>query len=370
MRAVMLKPRKQQLDLQLLGLVALGVATVLMPQSSVVLVWFMPLFSCLLAGHPQQWLALAASLAPAASCFTAGWHPLLCACMLLAPVLPFVAAVVLRKRTKTASAQAFAWFMGAYALGLLCFAACGAYLLQGDLATRLADLVVDAVSASRQKSAILYNLAHSGLVSVPPQYASAGLLAYTVDVGLHRQLLLSLHYTVRTLAQSLLPGMFTSVSIIGGLFCALRAQRFNCTLLLVTGDPAKPDTRKTIVMMSPGFSRMKLPPYLRTPMLWLAVAALVLLLIDHPLPQTMGQLCYGVFECIFQLLGASVLLGVLMASHPQRRVLYGVLAGLLYVFVPFALFMLGVCDPFLNLRSRFGNDPQQQPNNDINVKEE
>ena len=94
-------------------------------------------------------------------------------------------------------------------------------------------------------------------------------------------------------------------------------------------------------------------------MLALCIGTLLTSFSDSSLTSLLCVLLYATFTTVYQLLGAAVMVFSLSRRHPERKALYAVLAGILYLLFPVALFLLGVVDQFVNLRA-FGIHHQDQ----------
>ena len=86
-------------------------------------------------------------------------------------------------------------------------------------------------------------------------------------------------------------------------------------------------------------------------MLALCIGTLLTSFTDNSVTALLCALLYAAFTTVYQLLGAAVMVFTLSRRHPERKPLYAVLAGTLYLLFPVALFLLGVVDQFVNLRA-------------------
>lgn len=360
MQIVALKPQRMQLIALMvcLGLMALG--TALFPAMAVVFALLMPLFSCPLAGHRQHWAALAASVAPTLISLLNGYDTLYAVSLLVLTGAPLAVAYVLAANKNQSGSMPLGAHIAACAAGLAVVIACATHALGGNLPTGLADLLTQRVSASAQPGMALYRLATAGLLNVPNEYRGASLLVYLLEPALIRQMLMSLHLTLEILFRQSLPSAFVQAGVICGLFTALRARRLNTAMLIVFRDARNPNKRQTRVAQPLGFSSLTLPRSLSRLVTGMGLCSILLIGTGSQLMQTLGLLFYAMFNTVFQLCGAAVIVGVLSARNPERKPLYGSLAAILYVLFPLALFLIGILDPALHFRKRLKEQPEKE----------
>ena len=211
------------------------------------------------------------------------------------------------------------------------------------------------VERSEQAGLFLYRFAAAGLVPLPQGFESAEVLNHAFDAAFVQQLLLSMRLTIEKTLFQVLPLAYVEVSLIVGVFAALRVQKYNGVVLVL--EAQAPNEKKARVMLPPGFSMLRLPNMARGPVLLAAVASLFLMLLQDPLWQIMCQLCYSLFEAVFRLVGAAVLVWLLSARYPKYKPLFGALAAAVYVISPFVLFLIGVTDQTFHYRIKRSGKP-------------
>lgn len=352
MQGAAIRPRRAQLTAAAVGLCVLTALAALLPVGGAAFALLVPLFGCPLLGGRRQWLAWLAAAAPAVCSLLSGFAPLYSVALLFPGGLPLLCTLWLRRSKKLATPAAPAYFVAAYAAGLTLVAAAASLTLGGSLSHGLAQLLTDTVAASAQPGALLYRFALAGLAAVPEGYRGGMPVLFLLDAGLIRQMLLSLRLHTQLLLEQTLPSLFVQACLWGGVMTALRVQRACCAVLIVGPDPKHPGGRKTRVAEPPGFRLLMLPVRLRWVLCGMGLISLALLTVPHSLPVTLGLLLYAAFTCAFQMLGASVLLCLLAARHPDRLTLYGLLVAVLYLMFPLVLFLLGIADQGLHLRTR------------------
>lgn len=353
MQAIALRPQRWQITTQLVGLALCVGGMLVFPVLCLPLCLLIPLFSCPLIGLKQQWAVFLALPAPTLISLLNGFDALYSASLFLLCGLPAALAEHLRSTRKAGAALAFLYYICAYAAALLAVAACAARLFGGGLADGLSDLLTASVRSSPNAGATLYQLAASGVIGVPKAYQNAGALSFMLDPVLARQLLLSLRLSLNLAFHQILPSLFVQSCILGGVFTALRVQRLNHSYLLVDGQPPAAESADRVqIAVSPGFSMLQLPPSLRWPTALMALCALLFSLSPSALVQQLSLLFYTAFLCVYELIGAAVMVCLLSARHPDRKGLFGLLAAVVYLVFPVALFLIGVLDPILHFRSK------------------
>lgn len=351
MQAVALKPQRIQITLLTVELLLLSVLAIAMPPAAAAVAFLLPLAGCPLQGQSRRPLAWIACIVPVISWVCAGYDLVTGLCLLL-PYALCGGLFVFFKANKTLASPLLVFAcVGAYAISLTALAAAAAHALGTSLPTGLTRLASKAVQSTKQPGLTLYRLAAFGLVNLPKGVENTNLLLLLFDPVLTRQMLLSFELTLEMLLKSLLPALFVHITLIGGLFTAFRTQRLNCAMLVVDAAEGSQAERKTHVALPPGFRLLTIPSHARNALFLCGLAGMLLLFTGGAYVQTLGVLLYTVFNAIFELTGAAVMVCVLAARHPERRVLYGIMAALLYVLFPLALFLLGVTDQLLHFRS-------------------
>lgn len=348
MQGTAILPGRSQCNAALTGLCVLAALMALLPPACVLLAPLIPLLSAPLLRDRRRWAAWAASAAPAAVSLAAGMDPLYSLSLALPGMLPLLAAEWLSGRKKLGAPSSAACFMGAYALAVIAVAAAASRALGTGVSEGLARLLAEGVAASDQPGELLYRFAIAGLAAVPEGY---GIGLSLLDAVAVRQMLLSLQLNARLALDQALPWLAVQVCLLGGLFTALRVQRFHCAMIVVSADPEHPGSRKTRVMQPPGFRMLVMPARLRWALCLMALAALFMMGAPDAVTSTVGQLCYTAFSCAFELAGASVLVCMLSARSPDRAALYGALSAALYALFPTALFFIGLADQALHFRA-------------------
>ena len=330
MEGVSVKPGRKKIKALILSVCALCLLMVFVPPLCLPVAVLLPLLVCPLVGQGQGPVVLMAAIIPAAASGVAGYNALYAMCLSLPVALPLLVSWRV-PLSKQAGLEGMLWYISSVAAGLLAVLASLTYALGGPLWQTLPEAYGRVVGSSEQAGLILYRLAEAGGVPLPQGYESAQAL----DPLVAQQLLLS---TKRVLEEGLfagLPTLFVHTSLIVGVFVALRVQKMNGVVLVLEAH-AKGE-KKARVAGPPGFGMLRLPPQARGPVLLAAVASLFLMMMDSPLWQIMGQLCYSLFEAVFRLIGAAVAVCVFSVRKPRLKVLFGVIISMVYVISPFVL---------------------------------
>lgn len=343
METVGVRPERAHLRSLVIGLCLLCAVILFLPPLSFPLALALPLLACPLVGQRQEPLVYVAAAIPTVSALMAGLDTLYAVSLALVTLLPLAVTKWLPTGKRVGPMGAL-WYMGAVAAGLLSVLASATHALGGPLWRELTALWIDRISRSERAGLLLYRFAAAGLIPMP----EGQVLMHVFEPAMIRQLLFSLRRTLEGLLFDGLPMLFIQGSMIVGLFTSLRVQRTNGIVLVVE---AKSPSQKTAHLTVPaGFRLIAVPNGLSWPLTLMALSALLLWLIDHPLAQILGQLCYTTFETAFALVGAAVFVCVCTVRHPRRKTLFGVLAAALYVFAPFVLFLIGLTDQNFHYR--------------------
>ena len=354
MESVSIKPGRRQIKMLILGVCALCILMVYMPQLCLPIVLILPLLACPLVGRSQGPVVFMAAVIPAVASLMAGCDALYAASLALPVLLPLLVAKFV-PLPKQAGMEGMLWYISSVAAGLLAVLASVTYVLGGPLWQTLPELFGRIVQSNEQAGLILYRFAAAGLVPLPEGYESGEVLQHAFDPVFVQQLLLSVKMTMERLMFELLPSYYVQLSLIVGVFAALRVQKISGVVLVL--EAHKPGEKKARVALPPGFAMLRLPPQARGPVLLAAVASLVLMMMQSPLLQIMGHLYYALFESVFRLVGAAVLVFVLSAKHPKYKILFGVLTAAAYVIAPFLLFLIGVTDQTFHYRVKRSGHP-------------
>lgn len=354
MQGVSIKPGAKKIKALILGICALCIIMVYVPVLCLPLALILPLLACPLAGRKQLPVLLTALVVPALASLMAGYDELYSISLSLLVALPLAAALWLPVK-KQAGYSGVVWYVGAVTLALLCVAAAGTYALGGALWQTLPDRFLRMIEGNEQAGLLLYRFAEAGLIRLPEGVSKVSALVQAIEPAQVQEMLKSLKLTLESLLFDLLPMWFVQFSMIIGLFCALRVQKMKGMVLVI--EASKDGEKKAHLAVPPGFSVLIIPPKLRGPVLMSAALALICMLMDNPVLLIIGQLSYSLFENVFMLAGAAVLVGVLSARHPGRKTLIGLLAGVLYIATPFLLFLIGLADQSFHFRVK---RPSQQ----------
>ena len=286
------------------------------------------------AGRRWDWLALPAALC--AGFWLAGGDALLALCLLAAPMLTQAAAMLARQKRLGIGPLMLA-MIAALLTGLLLTVLRGGALLGGHVLTQAAERITQLVRTSAHSGNLLVRLLNVGLLGLPAEYR--GTTAYqlgefvVIDPALQRELLKQLRSLLTDSFTRFGPALMMQTGITAGVFAALGAARRE-------GLPE-----------APAFQTLRLPRRAQGYLLARCVSALVLQFCASDLCQTLCTLTYSAFTTVYRLLGAATLVFLLDRKKPERSAWHGVLAALLYLFLPFVLLILGVADQFANLRA-------------------
>lgn len=356
MQGVSIKPGQKQIKALILGLCALCIVMVYMPQLGLPLTLALPLLACPLVGRRQEPVVFVAAVVPAVSALMAGYDELYAVSLSLLVVLP-LAVTRLMPVKKQAGLEGILWYTGAVTVGLTAVAASAAWAMGGPLWERLPVLLAGAIGSQERAGLILYRFAAAGLIRLPDGYAAADALQQAFEPAFVAEMIKSLTLTLESLLVELIPVLFVQSCLIVGLFTALRVQRMTGMLVILEAHAS--GERKARVALPPGFRMLSVPPQLRGPLLLTAVLALVLMMIDTPIAQTMGQLYYTLFETTFMMVGAAVLVCVCTAKHPRYKTLFGILAAAIFLLSPFVLFLVGMMDQTFHFRVKRSGRPDE-----------
>ncbi|MDD3214030.1 MAG: hypothetical protein PHY64_10155, partial [Eubacteriales bacterium] len=159
-----------------------------------------------------------------------------------------------------------------------------------------------------------------------------------LNPSLERELLNMLRLRLSEGFASWIPSLLVQGALIIGVF----------TALLTAHSRARKTPGAT---PAPLFRSLKLTRTEQGYMLALCLITLLAGLVDNTFLSLLSTLTYAGFSTVYQLLGAAVLIAMLSRNHPQRAPIYGILSALIYLAVPIALFLLGLFDQFIRLRS-------------------
>lgn len=357
MQTVALKPKRAEWTAILVGLLILCVLMLLVPVLCVPLALAAPLLACLLVGRKEETVAWISAAVPVAASLIAGYDPLYAASLGLIGALPLLITrfVPLQKRP---GAIGMLMYISAVAFALTVVLAMASNMLGGPLSYSLAQVFVDWVDQAENKQMILRQFAANGLISIPKGYIEQGTLRPLMESAYNRQMLMSLKLTMEMLFAQYLPSLVVKSSLIVGLFISLRLERANGVLLIVEAKTAA--DKHTRVVAPPSFRLLAMPPNVRRTMFALGVTALLLLTSPGSFANTVGKLCYAVFETTFCLLGAAVMVFAYTKTDPDRRLFAGVMASLIFVLAPFVLMLIGMLDQKFHFRKPQASKPDEE----------
>lgn len=357
MQTVALKPKRAEWTAMLVGLLILCVLMLLTPALCVPLAVAAPLLACPLVGRKEEFVAWISAAVPVAASMLAGFDPLYAASLALIGTLPLLITrfVPIQKRP---GAIGMLMYISAMTFALTVVLAMASNMLGGPLPYSLARAFVDWVAQAENKQMILRRFAVNGLISIPEGYIEQGTLRPLMEAAYHRQMLMSLKLTMEMLFTQYLPSLVVQSCLIVGLFISLRLERVNGVLLIVEARTAA--DKHTRVVAPPSFRLLAMPPNVRRTMFALGVTGLLLLTSPGSFANTVGQLCYAVFETAFCLLGAAVMVFAYTKTDPDRRLFAGVMAALIFVLAPFVLMLVGMLDQRFHFRKPQDPKPDEK----------
>lgn len=301
----------------------------------------LPLIVCPAYEQGDEWFALLLPLAPALAFVLAGGDLVIGVLLLLCPYLCLLFAALGRRRRMpfhTSIALAAAAFLLS-ALGLLLRLT---DLLGSPLFTQLSNTVITAIQQSSMSGSILYRLAQVGFLPIPDVYANSIAWQFgnliLISPALKQELLNMLRLRLTEGFSTLIPSMLVQGALIIGLFTALLTAR---TRVRKSEKPT----------LAPAFRALNLSRREQGYMLLLCVITLFTAFSSQSFYSLLSSLTYAGFATVYRLLGAAVFVFLLSRRHPERKVLYGFLAALLYLVMPIVLFVLGITDQFIHLRA-------------------
>lgn len=338
--------RKERL-LHALALYALSLAMVAAPQLCLPFALLTPLLGCPLVKRKQRYAAWVAACAPVIASLMAGYPALYAYSLfaiggfplLLATFLPLSDPTtfkdMLRYVTVIAAALAGCVFSLVYTWG-------------DPLSQGLTERFVSWISQSPRRDEWLYRLGVAGVLNLPEDVLHpSGALLLPVHVP---QMILSLRLGLSNMFETLLPSLLVQSAVVLGVLTPLHMQRLNGFTIILKKQPDK--SRKHIEIPPPSFRMMTLPKMIRFPLLLLAMVGVMMLTSQGVLWQMMGQMLFTLFETLYRLEGAAVVVFALCLHNPEKAVFSGILAGLLFVIAPTALFVIGVADEVLLYRTK------------------
>lgn len=326
---------------QVLAVAALAAALYFVYPLALPVGLLMPLASCSLHGRGETGFAFVLPAAPAFAYLVGGGDHYLAVLLLLLPLFCLL-AVVLSRRVRFSFSAETGLCVAFYLLaGLLMLSRVRA-MLGAPLFSGLADYAVRQINGSLMGGSILYRLATVGYLTVPPGLRAVAGLQLGDLVWLNPLLQIELTNMLRLRLdeglQVWLPTLLMQGSLTLGLFSALLAER---------GRTRKAETPK----LTPLFRTLHLPRREQGYLLMVCIGTVLTSFSSQTYTSLLCTTLYATFAGVYQLLGAAVMVFLLCRRHPGRAPLYGVLAAVLYVIFPLALFVLGMADQFMHLRA-------------------
>ena len=335
-----LAPWKKPLRQALLCGVAWLVAY-LAPPLAPLLALALPLITYPLLTRGEDWLAIFLPIMPCLAFFIAGHDPVISLLLLFPSYLGFLPLRFGQRRIVPFS-QVTLLCVAAVLISALLMLTRLSVMLGGPLLSQLAQWIVTQIQGSFNSGALLTRMVSVGYLDLPAAYSqTAGIQLGSIvwlNPLLQRELINMLRLRLYEDISSYLPMLLMQGSIIIGLFTSIRV--FN-----TLQRKAKPDAPPQL------FRTLDIPKRARGVLLALAIGTAITSFSADPVVSLVCLLMYATFAAVFQLLGAAVLVFIMAARKPKRAVLYGMLAALLYVLFPLALFLLGVADQLMHLRT-------------------
>ena len=360
MDGITLKPKRGELSLMTVGLTVMAVIVLVFPASCLPLSMAVPVVACPLVGHkkeePIAWIAAAV---PCAAALLGGHHALYALTLLLPGGLMLGLTRFLQSRKRMNPADML-WYVAAAALSLAAMLSALTYVLDQPIALWLAETLIHQVEGSEQRERLLLQLASMGLLRVPEGYTGGGLLSQLFGSAHIQQMIMSLRLTLETLLTNALPSLCVQGCILSGMFACIRMQHMNGVMVVVSVDPQKPSEKKATVSAPPGFRSFYLPRGLRWVVLGVTLVSMMISLGGTSLEGVLGTMGYAVFETLFQLEGAAIVVFLLTVHDPDRAVTAGLLAAAIYVAAPTVLLMIALLEPMLRLRSRHADPTKEE----------
>jgi hypothetical protein len=335
---------------QSVAFAALWVCSYLFPPIAPFVSLLLPLIICPAFARGWLWFALGLPIAPLTAFLLGGGDWALVLMISVCPYLSLLLFAQARSRRIGLHAEIIGYF-AAFVLGGLCMLARVSVLLGGDLFSQLSETIVSALQSSLQSGNILYRLVTLGVLAVPEAYADSAAIqlgnVILLDPGLQRELLNMLRLRLTESFTQWIPTYLMQGAVIVGVWTALLTARAHAR-------------RNAASQPTPAFRQLSLTRREQGYVLALCLIALVCGFMGSSLFSLLSTVTYAAFSAVYQLLGAAVAVEMLSRRHPNRLILYGLLIALVYLVVPFALFLLGVADQFLHLRGSNPNLPEEE----------
>lgn len=328
--------------------VLLGCAYLLPPLAFVV-AFTLSLIVCPAFSDGDTWYALALPVAPAIGFFISGGDAYFSVLLTMFPYLCLL-VVAAKQRWHMTFLLEILLCTGAFLLSALGILMRLSELLGGPLFQSLSQYVVDSIRSSLLGGSILYQLTQFGLLTVPDAYQStAGFQLGSfvwLNPPLQKELLNMLRLRLNEGFAQWIPSLLMQGSIVLGLFTAINTERARAR-------------KAGVHQPMPSFTLLRLSRREQGFMLALCIGTVLTSFSASAVTSLVCALMYAAFLAVYQLLGAAIMVFMLARRHPERSVLYGILAALIYLIFPMALFLLGVVDQFFNFRTS-GIHPKDQ----------
>ncbi len=350
MKAIALRPQRNQLNVLIISLAVMTVLLFVYPLMVFPLAMLLPLFVCPLLSHKEKWIGYASIVFPCIASFYHGYPSLLCISLLLPGLLPALMQTYLTKHPKMSYVTQSLYMMLAVAVGLTSVLACFSISFGASLYEVLADLFVLPLASTDTAATFLSQLQTAGIVSFTGGDSTTSILTFLMDLTSLRQLSLSLHLAIENMLIQTFPGLFVQACLQIGLFTVLRNAKLNRNTAHVDhSDKTKP---RAVVIKAPGFSTIALAPEFRQALWVCCFVSYLCMMGSSAFWLQFGLLIYGLFYHAFATQGAAIVVCCLGRKQPKRKTLAGVLVTLSYVMFPIALFFVGAMDSFFHFREK------------------
>lgn len=361
MQAISLRPQQRLLVNKRIALYMLVALIGLVPALSLPLTMLLPLFICPLIKGSKKWIAWLAIPLPSAIVLLHGYQPAYAVSLLLLAGAPALVTWLMKAKAYGRPESMLVYIaVAALTLGLSLWTLyLDAWQNGTGMAAFLSELLDQWLMMHPQRTELIYRALSAGLLPLPEGYQQVTLLNLTLDPVFLGEIRLMLKTRVAYLVEMKLPTLFVQVSIILGVFINLRIQRMWGSYLLL--DKEAPN--KVSIALAPSFSRLRMPGNWRIVLL-LFCLSYFFMIGTQGFVWRLAQLAYATFETAYQLQGAAVVCSLIMGGKQEKRVLAGIVAGLLFVALPFAAFLAGCFENMFSFRSRVEDDKNEREKNE------
>ena len=362
MQAISLRPQKRLIVSKRIALYLLVVLIAFVPALSLPLTMVMPLFLCpLMWDKDHRWIALLTLPMPALAVYLHGYHPAYAIALLLVVGAPTFAAY-----REYASGRILKDWEQVYMMTVLCstgLAICALCMDQWQTGVGLAEYVAGQVEQlvmhHPNRTKLLYQIISTGLLPVPEGYNQVTLLNLTLDPVFLSEVRLMLRSRVMQAVEESLPSLLMQSGIIIGLFIHLRILRMWGSYLLM--DKEEPE--KIRVAMAPSFATFRLSERVR----WVLMLFCLFYFVvagSKGFVLRLAQVLYYTFETLIKLQGGAALCNLFTRKNADRRVLAGIAVAVLYLALPFGLFLIGCFENVLPFREQTEDDKNEREKNE------